>query len=222
MRLYYQDVFNSLKGVLSPSMSTFAMPIAKTEYGLFPINCNALNIDQNIVDMLTVARNDHAASFLTYFTATNERTTSWLVDKVANDPAKILFAIKNFITGELYGYMGLAYGDLKGTYIEADAIVRYSDKPIPGLMKRAFTTLIDWVQFKIGISNVWIRVIADNPAIHFYEKCGFRVEKIKDLFMVLNNQQELVELKEESENGTLPKSDRCLAYMTTIDSSALC
>jgi RimJ/RimL family protein N-acetyltransferase len=218
MAASYQDIFQFLKGVSLSSKVGLVIPIPKTAYVLFPINCHEATIDEKIVTMLTVARNDNVESFLTYFTATNERTASWLINTVSRDKARILFSIKHYFTGELYGYMGLAYGNLSGTYIEADAIVRYTYKPIHGLMKKAFTTLIDWVQFDIGISNVWIRVLADNSAIHFYEKCGFRIEKLKDLFMVLDNQQQLVELKEDSESGSLQKSHRCLAYMTNSES----
>ena len=214
MKLTYQHIFNSLKGVSLPSLAGFVLPIPNTEYGLFPIHCNAASIDDRIITMLTVARNENFDSFLTHFNATAERTSSWLENTVAKDPTRILFTIKHLFTGELYGYMGLAYGNKEGTYIEADAIVRYSEKAIAGLMKTAFTTLIEWVRSDVGIPNIWIRVLADNPAVHFYQKCGFRTVECKDLFMVLDDCRELVALQENSESGRLPKSNRQLAYMT--------
>jgi len=208
----YQQIFSSLKGVSLPSLADFVLPVPGTQYVLSPICCDATIIDDKAVTMLTNARNMNASSFLSYFTATNERTRLWLISNVAKEQTKILFAVKHSLSGELYGYMGLAYGDSKGTYIEADAIVRYSEKK-SGLMSAAFTTLIEWTRFDVGIENIWVRVLADNPAIFFYEKCGFNIVKSMDLFMVLNDAKELIELKEDSENGKLPKSNKQIVYM---------
>ena len=103
----YQDLFQCLKGVGLMDLSGFALPVSDTGYALYPINCSAGQIDHSIVTMLTNARNANSKSFLTFFTATPERTYKWLSNFVASDPTRILFALKEMRTHRLYGYMAL-------------------------------------------------------------------------------------------------------------------
>jgi RimJ/RimL family protein N-acetyltransferase len=208
----YQDLFQCLKGVGKFDLSGLSLPVQGTEYALYPVSCNADSIDEDIVDMLTTARNANTNSFLTFFIATNDRTREWLANSVAADSTRILFALKRLDTGSLYGYMGLAYGDAAGTRIEGDAIVRYSEQAEPGLMRTAFVQLVEWVRKGLGISEIWIRVLSDNPAVGFYQRCGFSLLSNAPLYETTNSTGEVEALTESSSENTRPSS-RSLAYM---------
>lgn len=208
----YQEVFQGLKGIGSVDLSSLCLPVDGTEFVLAPVNCNSGKIDEDIVNMLTEARNFNADSFLTYFTATPQRTFRWIVDTVASDDTRILFAVRNLHTAALHGYMGLAHGDSTGDRIEGDAIVRFAAESRPGLMRKAFLRLVTWVKFELGLSEVWVRVLSDNPAIEFYKKCDFMVAETVPLFEVRAANGELLELS-ESRAGDLAESPRTLSYM---------
>lgn len=213
MGVSYQEIFQCLKGVGPVNLSRFSIKLRDFDYCLAPINCHPDALDAKIVNMLTDARNHNPESFLTMFRATNERTSSWLGSVVAKDPSRILFTLKHCMSGELYGYMGLAYGDERGHRIEGDAIVRHSAESIPGLMKTAFSTLVEWVRNDVGFSEVWLRVLSDNTAIKFYEKSGFKVVEVKPLFEIKDQTGVLVELKEATGPNDLPLSTRTISYM---------
>ncbi|MEA1051622.1 GNAT family N-acetyltransferase [Lamprobacter modestohalophilus] len=209
----YQDLFQCLKGVGLFDLSSFVLPVPGTGYGLYPINCRAENIDADIVTMLTEARNSNLDSFLTFFTATPERTKKWLAEQVAPDSTRILFAVKDIQSNDLYGYMGLAYGDSDGSRIEGDAIVRYAEKTEPGLMRLAFLRLVEWVRFSLRIGEIWLRVLSDNPAISFYQRCGFVSVSEVPLYELKGSTGDIEALAESPDGDSSSVSSRTLAYM---------
>lgn len=209
----YQELFQCLKGVGDLDLSSLCLPVEGTAYGLFPINCQAGRIDDHTVRMLTEARNSNSASFLTYFTATTERTAGWLAGAVARDPSRILFSVSNIESNYHYGYMGLAYGDPAGIRIEGDAIVRFAEKSEPGLMRSAFLCLVNWAKLDLGIGDVWVRVLSDNPAVGFYKLCAFSRVKETTLYETRGRHGELVELSETPTVDCAGESSRTLVHM---------
>lgn len=209
----YQDVFQALKGIGDIDLSSLILPVAETGFALFPVNCNPDRVDKIVVGMLTEARNRNRDSFLTYFEATPERTFQWITSCFSNDSTRILFALREVETREIYGYMGLAYGDAEGTRIEGDAIVRFSEISRPGLMRAAFLSLVEWVIVDIGIKDVWVRVRSSNPAVKFYKKCGFSIEFEALLYEIKNSFGELEELNETPQQDHAVMSDDSLFYM---------
>lgn len=212
--LTYQQLFQSLKGVQIPTLNSLVLPVPDTGYVLSPINCTPQGINLEVVEILTNGRNANTDSFLTFFEATVPRTKSWLTNVVAQDDRRLLFTVKNVLTGDIYGYMGLAYGNEDGSYIEADAIVRTAHRAVPGLMKMSFQRMLHWIQFEVGISSVWVRVLSDNSAIAFYQKSHFEIQTVKPLYEVYDAAKNLVELSPESANGSRKKSQRSLSYMS--------
>jgi hypothetical protein len=210
--MHYQELFQNLKGVGSIDLSNLILPVNQTGYALYPINCRRESLDSEIIAMLTTSRNQNKNSFLTYFHATEERTSSWLKNTVAFDSGRILFVLKEISSNKLYGYMGLAYADLEAKRIEGDAIVRYSSEVIPGLMRLAFMTLTEWVHYSLNIPEIWVRVLSDNSAINFYKKCNFIVVNIRPLFEIRGKNQELEELTELN-NKTAILSKKTISYM---------
>ena len=213
----YQDLFQCLKGVGKPDLSRLSLPVSGTKYALYPICCHAGKTDDAVISMLTAARNANANSFLTFFTATADRTRQWLVNSVASDSSRILFALKDIYSGRLYGYMGLAYGDALGSRIEGDAIVRYSEQTEPGLMRTAFMQLVEWVRKDLGIQEVWIRVLSDNPALGFYRRCSFESISVSPLYQTRNSDG-VIKALTEFPGGVAGLSSKTLIYMKYLPS----
>lgn len=63
-------------------------------------------------------------------------------------------------------------------------------------MRAAFLSLVEWVMIDIGIKEVWVRVRSSNPAVKFYNQCGFSVEFEAPLYEINGSLGELVELSE--------------------------
>lgn len=207
----YQDIFQGLKGIGPIDLSDLVLEVEGTNYVLQPVNC--CSVDLEVAQLLTAARNENANSFLTFFEATQDRTTKWLLDSVSADDSRLLFVLKNTKTRELYGYMGLAYGDNAGQRIEGDAIVRYSRLIEPGLMKAAFLRLIGWTKNALGFDLICLRVLSDNPAINFYRKCGFQVVSEVSLYEVKDSAGKIVELTELPRRSGLRLSSRKLTHL---------
>lgn len=209
----YGEIFQCLKGIGGVDLQNLALVVQGTGYALRPICCQTDGTAPDVLELLTVARNSNSNSFLTYFTATPERTKKWLTSEVGTDSSRILFVLQETRTNSLYGFMGLAYGDREGQRIEGDAIVRHANNHEPGLMQRAFLTLVTWVTQSLGVKEVWVRVLSDNPAITFYQRCDFASHWQTDLFELRNSRGELEALTESDNSGKLPLSTRTLTYM---------
>lgn len=209
----YNEIFQCLKGVGQIDLQNVALIVEGTGYALYPVSCRPGGNDATVIEMLTTGRNINSGSFLSQFTATTERTQEWLVSQVGTDSSRILFVLRETRSSKLYGFMGLAYGDKDGRRIEGDAIVRYGDDFEPGLMRRAFLSLVKWAINSLGIDEVWVRVISDNPAISFYERCGFAALWETKLFESRNSQGVLEALIESDDSGKLMMSNRTLTYM---------
>jgi hypothetical protein len=213
MPLSNGEVFQFLKGVLYPRLSSFSLNLGRTGYGLFPISCVESELDNATVTMLTEGRNANPQSFLTFFTATNKRTRNWLVNEIGPDPNRILFSIKSYETDRLYGYAGLIANGMEHDYIEADAIVRYQSQKIKGMMSSALSKLMSWSLNDLKRKEVFVRVLSDNPALDFYKACGFRETKKSVLFEEFDPEGCLVALREDCRSGTLKPSMRTLSHL---------
>src|ERR1019366_3361000 len=75
--------------------------------------------------------------------------------------------------GEVLGYIGIAASDWQQLSAEADSVVRGGQRR-PGLMSAALRALLAWGERELGLVAYSVRVLADNPALQFYEKFGFR------------------------------------------------
>lgn len=220
-RTAYRQVFQLLKGMALPGLDRFVLPIPYTGFCLQPVKCHPDRIDIAIVKLLTNARNANASAFLTTFHASTQRTWNWIAGQVASDASRILFVVRQQAAGDIYGYMGLAYGNDEGTYIEADAIVRTSHNPIRSLMRRGFETMTTWVTDELGIDDVWVRVLSDNPAVAFYQKSGFVVEKVEPLFESYQEDGRAKVLSVSPLGTEERQSGRTLTYMRRNSRTAL-
>lgn len=148
---------------------------------LRPVATAPDRIDLADVSRLSDWRNTHRRSFLTEFEATPARTTRWLVTRVRTNNGKVLFMVDD-ITGRTVGYMGLDCIDWITRYGEADAIVRGEDTP-KGFMRTALLGLLSWARDALGLTELGVRVLSDNPAVRFYEGLGFATVRTVPLRM---------------------------------------
>jgi RimJ/RimL family protein N-acetyltransferase len=138
---------------------------------LRPLQATAAALTERDIELLTKWRNHHRRFFLTDFTATVEQTRAWLVGS-GGDPTRILFMIEPE-GGSPFGHAGLCNLRPADAYAELDNVVRGA-RGIRGGMTAAVTTLCEWAATSLGVTALWVRVMADNPAVSFYEKLGFR------------------------------------------------
>jgi RimJ/RimL family protein N-acetyltransferase len=110
------------------------------------------------------------------------------------------------MSGETIGYMGLAYINWENKYGEADAIVKIKDVE-KGLMTKALKTMIQWARIQLGLKDIGVRVLSDNPALEFYRKCGFN--KIKKVPLTKHNKNQKIIWCEDPDNGN---PERFLIY----------
>ena len=172
---------------------------------LRPVTTCAAQIDRQDVECLTRWRNLHPRAFLTEFTATPERTTRWLVECVGIDETRVLFMLEDH-QGTRMGYMGLAFIDWGGSYVEADAVVSGGQTP-RGLMRAALCTMIDWARGALGLARIGVRVLSDNPALGFYQRMGFVEEARVPLVCEARSGMVMWRMAPE-----LPHAERCLVF----------
>jgi RimJ/RimL family protein N-acetyltransferase len=189
------------------------IPIRGSNYVLSPINCTLNNMRDDVIAALTDGRNENFKSFLTTFIATKERTRNWLVKDVAFDNSRIIFVIRELNSNKIYGYAGLAFGDKLQKNIEVDAVVRFGNQRIPGIMRIAVLELVQWALNHLNFTEVWVRVLSDNSAISFYENCGFVKQRESVLYESVNDADGLTNLTQDPKEQKSSLSTKKLVHM---------
>jgi len=138
---------------------------------LRPVGVRRERIHPADVTALTEWRNRFPQSFLTEFEATEARTRAWLTGTVAEDDGKILF-MADTLDRRAFGYLGLDAIDWDRGTGEADAVVRGGEAPA-GAMALGLTALLRWARGTLGLQDLTVRMLADNPALAFYVRTGF-------------------------------------------------
>lgn len=206
-------LLKALKEVPSQSPPHLGLKIAGYEgYFLRPITTKHGQINPKDVTHLTEWRNLYPKSFLTEFNSTELQTSEWLCDKCHHDDSRISFMIEN-AHGDSVGYMGIAYIDWEKSYVEGDSIVSGCINP-KGLMTAGLITLLRWAKGQLGLQNVGVRVLSDNPALLFYKKMGFHEVRRVPLKMV-NIKEDIVQWIEDE---SLTNASRHLVHHKWIDS----
>ncbi|HPI41070.1 MAG TPA: aminotransferase class I/II-fold pyridoxal phosphate-dependent enzyme [Pseudobdellovibrionaceae bacterium] len=133
--------------------------------------------NQELIELLTVWRNENKHVYPSQFTATPESTKSWLKTRLLETPDRMLFLIYNKV-GKLVGHIGYA-NVLLGVkenkcLLEIDNVIRGIKEIEPGIMSNAMNSLIDWANEKLLPDEIYLRVFSDNKhAIDFYLKNSF-------------------------------------------------
>lgn len=174
---------------------------------LRPLQATADQISIGDVNRLTKWRNRHRQAFLSEFRATPERTLRWLTEVYGPDPTRILFMIE-MADGTVFGHAGLCEIDGQRSSAEVDNIVRGEDM-VPGGMGAAVAALCEWMR-SLGVRHISVRVLADNPAVSFYQELGFK--RVKDVGLV-RRQTGPAEFRWVAQADQSAKSQRALRYM---------
>jgi len=154
---------------LHPSLG---LPVGNPAFALLrPVGVREGQVHAADVKALTEWRNRFPQAFLTEFEATEARTQAWLTGTVAEDDGKILF-MADALDRRTFGYLGLDAIDWDRGTGEADAVVRGGEAPA-GAMALGLTALLRWARGTLGLQDLTVRVLADNPALAFYERTGF-------------------------------------------------
>ena len=104
--------------------------------------------------------------------------SAWF-DKVVNDPARIVFGIRELNNGRIIGVLQLI--DLHPIHRSAELIVRIGsdDDRGRGYGSEAVRLATDFAFRDRNLQRVWLRVFSDNVrAIRAYEKAGLQEEGI--------------------------------------------
>lgn len=151
---------------------SLCLPVGNPVLALLrPVGVRRDRIHAADVTALTEWRNRFPQSFLTEFQATEARTLAWLTGPVAEDDGKILF-MADGLDRRTFGYLGLDAIDWERGTGEADAVVRGGEAPA-GAMTLGLLALLRWARGSLGLTDLSVRVLADNPALAFYGRVGF-------------------------------------------------
>jgi len=201
------DLVQSLKNNANSTSTALRYSYQGIDYSLRAIRTNINILSDQDIQNLTTWRNLHKCRFLTQFDADHERTKAWLLNTVSKDDKILLMLCKG---EEPIGHLGLGFINWETGYFEADAIVRGVDDSPKGLMKYSLKSLIHWGFEDLDLKSCWVRVRSDNPAVSFYEKCGFAYRFSKRLFVCHSENVTFIEWKEDP---CVPAGSPSLVYM---------
>lgn len=201
-----QELIQALKANATMGQPCLSLPVGSpVEALLRPVSTAPGHLNENDVRVLTEWRNRFVKSFLTEFDATEARTAAWLTDVIGPDPTRILFMLDD-AHGKTVGYLGLGFIDWQQGIGEADAIVRGAEVA-PGVMAKAFFTLLGWGYEQLGLETIGARVRSDNPSLNFFLKVG------RELKRVPLRRTEEPGMVRWSEDETLVTSPASLVYL---------
>ncbi|MGF0537430.1 GNAT family N-acetyltransferase [Agrobacterium sp. ES01] len=136
---------------------------------LVPLTRKHLENEQ-VIGKLTDWRNANMQFFLTQFTATPERTKTWLDQVVFKTPTQLMFLI--YAGDDMIGHFG--FKDLTADDVMLDNAMRGERGGHPKLLQIAGRALIEWLFSKTGVKKVLGYVLSNNAsAIMMNRTMGF-------------------------------------------------
>jgi len=144
---------------------------------LKPVLDSGIADNSEIIKFMTEWREYYKENFLTQFKMTEEGTKTWLENQIIKKDNRIFFII-NAIDGKLIGHEGVIFFEENESTCELDNVVKAIDCKIPGIMRYAVKTLIDWLFNHLDMKKIFVRVFSDNlKAQTLYRHCGFSKTK---------------------------------------------
>jgi RimJ/RimL family protein N-acetyltransferase len=155
--------------------SRLSIPIVSTEgVVLGSLECldRSLCQDDGIIADLTDWRQRYMHCFLTQFTATPERTRTWLTQRILPAPDRILFLIRD-AGGDYIGNIGLC--EITSASAEVDNVLRGKSSDNKNIMYHALMGIIGFALQTKTITDICLHVFSNNQnAINLYERAGFQ------------------------------------------------
>ena len=137
------------------------------------IQVKVADFSDDTISLLVKWRNECGDWFDSKFNASFENTKNWFNHKILNDKHRILFLI--VFKNQKIGHFGLDCYNEKENSVFVTDVIRGEKGFAPGLMGIIFKNYINWIQKKLKISIIKLRVFQDDEkAISLYKKCGFK------------------------------------------------
>lgn len=156
---------------------------------LTPITESRLD-DDDLIELLTVWRNDNMNSFLTKFVATPERTRQWLKDVLLSSGTQMLFLVSD-LDDNLVGHFG--FKDLTQENVLLDNAIKARRSKNPKLMVYAGRRIIQWLFDNTSINFVRGEVFSDNAtALMMNKQLGFIHKEKHPLVKIVNKNNEVM------------------------------
>jgi len=156
---------------------------------LTPITKSRLD-DDDLIELLTVWRNDNMNSFLTKFVATPERTRQWLKDVLLSSGTQMLFLVSD-LDDNLVGHFG--FKDLTQENVLLDNAIKAMRSKNPKLMVYAGRRIIQWLFDNTSINYVRGEVFSDNAvALMMNKQLGFIHKEKHSLVKIVNKNNEVM------------------------------
>lgn len=149
--------------------------IESHKYSLIALGEQFRNLE-HFAELSTSWRNKNKDAFFSVFNADTKRTLNWLIEKIIDNPFRIMFAVKSISKGFI-GQFGLEYHPSRGV-LEIGNILK-SNIPVKGVMTEAMNSLCGWIYHNTTAESIFLQVFSDNiKAKKMYEKNGFKVMSI--------------------------------------------
>lgn len=132
------------------------------------------HLKDELVEIITKARNRKPDGFATRFVATPERTRNWLEQIIKPDDSRILF-IAYGLSHQPIGQVGLINIWNPSQTVEFDNLIRLSPER-PGFLKLCFNTMSLWARDILNIQTVLSYPLFDNEStMRFHRRSGFEL-----------------------------------------------
>ncbi len=152
-----------------------AIPIGQRGF-LVPV-CKTHLEDLELIKNLTAWRNTNVDVYPTQFTATEESTKAWMLDRLIAIDDRILFLVCD-TKGKIQGHIGFNGCHNSELLFEIDNVVKGDDQSEKGLFSDAMVALMEWARKVINVDGFFLRVMDKNQhAIDFYKKNEFIEQK---------------------------------------------
>jgi RimJ/RimL family protein N-acetyltransferase len=133
----------------------------------------ARHLDQmNVMNKLTVWRNDNMLNFLTHFQATESRTREWVQNVLLKSRGQLLWLVYNQ-NDDLVGHFGFKNLNIQSVLL--DNAMRGERQGHPKLFVVAGKTLVQWLWKSTSVQRIDAYVMVDNiPSIMMNRQIGFQ------------------------------------------------
>lgn len=178
---------------------------------LWPITKAAAS-NRELIQKLTDWRNRARIHFFSQFTATYERTHSWLKNVLLPDEGRLLFMINS--NGKSVGHLG--FRDLHDHTVELDNLIRGEIGGHPQLIYHAEVALINWMFQNLGIDLINAWVLAHNAVVSsLHKRVGFEPAERVPLLKV--QEDDTLSFEKGDPNGVSPSGLFAQRIFLTLD-----
>jgi len=207
------ETFKRLKSVSSYDQALNTSISFRDQSGYLMPVCELHANDTELIEKLTLWREENSLAYPTQFKVTFAGTKAWLRNNVLNIEDRLLFLVLDR-HGHPVGHLGYANTNNESGDMEIDNVLRGDKKAQPGIMTMAMRTIIHWAEETFRPRRIFLRVLDDNThAIDFYQRLNFREDHRQPLRRIQEKDTVRYSPRENTDTA-LP--DRYFLYMTYV------